>query len=59
MSWRSCASPSRKVSYRYNLPHVINLSDFLSLAHRLLIASRSGGVHEPPIPTVTGPTPAV
>jgi hypothetical protein len=50
---------SRRVSYRDNLPHVLNLSDLVSLAHRLLTASRSGGVHEPPIPTVTVPTPAV
>jgi Magnesium chelatase, subunit ChlI len=58
-SWKSCASPSMMVSYRYNLPHILNLSDFMSLANRLLIASRSGGVHEPPISTVTVPTPAV
>jgi hypothetical protein len=59
MFWRSCANPLRRVSYRYNLPHVINLSDLLSLAHRLLTASRAGEVHQPLIPTVTVPTPAV
>jgi hypothetical protein len=46
------------VSYGYNLPHVINLNDVVNLANRLLSASRSGRVHEPPIPTVTVATPA-
>jgi hypothetical protein len=40
-------------------PHVINLCDFMSLAHRLLTASRAGGVHEPPISTGMVPRPAV
>jgi hypothetical protein len=38
----SCASRSRRVSYEYNLPRVINLSDFMSLANRLLTVSRAG-----------------
>jgi Magnesium chelatase, subunit ChlI len=40
-SWRCCGSRWRRVSYRYNLPHVINLCDFASLANRLLTASHS------------------
>jgi hypothetical protein len=35
-SWRSCASPSRRVSYRYNLPHVINLYTLAEFASRMI-----------------------
>jgi hypothetical protein len=59
MSWRCCGNRWRRVSYEYNLQSVINLCDFVSLANRLLTQSRSGGVHEPPIPTVTVATPTV
>jgi Magnesium chelatase, subunit ChlI len=41
-SWRSCASPSRRVSYKYNLQSVINSNDFLNIALRLLVESRAG-----------------
>ena len=43
-SWRACANPLRRVSYKYNLPHVIHLCDLVSLATRLLTVSRSGRV---------------
>jgi Magnesium chelatase, subunit ChlI len=43
-SWRCCASPSRRVSYEYNLQSVLNSNDFLNLALRLLAASRAGQV---------------
>jgi magnesium chelatase family protein len=33
---RSCASPSRRVSYRYNLPHVLNLNAVADLALRVM-----------------------
>ena len=43
-SWRCCANPSKRVSYKYNLQSVLNSNDFFSLALRLLAASGSGRV---------------
>jgi len=39
MSWRSCGNRWRMASQEYNLPHVINLRDLLSIANWLLTAS--------------------
>lgn len=33
--WRCCASPSRRVSYEYNLPRVINIIALTALAERM------------------------
>jgi hypothetical protein len=44
MSWRCCVSRLRRVSYEYNLQSVINLSEIVGLANRLLTARSSGRV---------------
>jgi hypothetical protein len=41
-SWKSCASRSRRVSYKYNLPRVLNLHTFTELAIRMMAVRDSG-----------------
>jgi hypothetical protein len=46
MSWRSCASPSRRVFYKYNLPHVVDLTALAALAELMARVQTATGSSE-------------